>query len=97
MKKQPKAPKAAAAAPQKYDPTAQPSMPGEPVGDADEKETPDDYQVEEAMRKLIEAEKVKNDPHMMPHVIKKARTHMKHVKSIADLKDAYNEVIKGKE
>jgi hypothetical protein len=50
-----------------------------------------DYETEGHLRTLMDAEMIKGDPEKMAKVKKLAGRHRKHITSIADLKDTYNE------
>lgn len=51
------------------------------------------YEIENAMRTLMEAEEIKGKPELMKHVLKAAKGKQKAIKSIQDLKDARDEAI----
>lgn len=48
--------------------------------------TPDKYEIDNAMRTLLDAEEIKQNPHMMKHVSKHIKKKKKAIESIDDLR-----------
>lgn len=54
----------------------------------------EDYEVEDAFRTLLKSEEIRANPELMAKVKQKAKAHKTAISSIADLKDAYSQMVK---
>jgi hypothetical protein len=69
-----------------------PVMPSEPVKHVDGSDN--DYEAESALEDLMRAEKHKGNKELMKRVVKRAEEKSGKIRSIADLKAAYNDEAK---
>lgn len=60
--------------------------------DKEVKKKPEKYEIEDAANTLMRAEEIKKDKHLMPHVHAHLNKKVKAIRSIADIKEARNQM-----
>lgn len=68
------------------------AMPPEPSVEAKKSKKPEKYEIESAARTLMEAEDIKRNKHLMPHVHAHLKKQVKSIKSVQELRERSKEM-----